>query len=76
MKKSYTKPCIFFESFTLMEAIANCSSEGKMILQSMDPTSCSAWNADLEEMWLMSTSVGCEEILDDYIPAYASTAIS
>lgn len=76
MKKTYTKPFIFFENFSLMDAIANCSGEGRMVLQSGDATTCSAYNTDLEEMWLMSTAVGCEEILDDYIPAHASTALS
>lgn len=76
MKRTYNKPHLFFEDFTLMDAIANCSSEGRMVLQSGDATSCSAWNSDLEEMWLMSAGVGCEEILDDYIPAHASTALS
>ena len=76
MKRIYNKPQLFFEDFTLMDAIANCSSAGRMVLSSADATACKAWNSELEEYWLMSSSVGCDQIDDDYIHAHASTAIS
>lgn len=76
MKRTYTKPVLVYENFTLMDAIANCSGDGLMVLQKMDYLSCSAWNSDFEEMWLMSSAVGCDQVLDDHIMGQYSTSLS
>lgn len=79
MKRTYQKPELFFEDFTLMDAITapKCGEgTGFALLQHADVLSCSAIDFDLGWIILMDALVGCEEIIDDIVAAATGTQAS
>ncbi|MBQ6432306.1 MAG: hypothetical protein IJJ99_10615 [Oscillospiraceae bacterium] len=79
MKKTYQKPELFYEDFTLMDSIAavKCGEgTGQALLLQADIFTCAAHDFDLDWIILMSYSVGCQEIIDDVVAAGSGTQIS
>lgn len=59
MKKQYSKPELYFEDFTLAEAIASCGT----IAGPTDGDSCT-WNGFIEGMPMFNMSVNLDCVLD------------
>lgn len=59
MKKQYSKPELYFEDFTLAEAIASCGT----IAGPTDGNSCT-WNGFIEGMPMFNMSVNLDCVLD------------
>ncbi|MBQ3356609.1 MAG: hypothetical protein IJG45_05785 [Oscillospiraceae bacterium] len=79
MKKTYQKPELLFEDFTLMDAIAaTCgpNGNGNAVLKQGDVYTCYAIDYDLEWQILMNSAVGCLEIIDDIVAAATGTQTS
>ena len=79
MKKTYQKPELYFEDFTLMDAITapKCGEgTGYALLKQGDVISCYAIDYDLGWIILMDPLVGCEEIIDDIVAAGSGTQAS
>ncbi|MDR0890231.1 MAG: hypothetical protein LBM28_06275 [Oscillospiraceae bacterium] len=56
MKKSYTKPELFYENFALLDSIAGCDMKSNF----NEATGCEAYYDDLFEGWVFaSATVGC-----------------
>ena len=59
MKKQYSKPALYFEYFTLAEAIASCGT----IAGPTDGNTCT-WDGFIEGMPMFNTQVNINCVLD------------
>ncbi len=76
MKKTYQKPELIYENFTLMDSIAaKCgpNGNGNALLKQGDIFTCTAYDYDLEWTILMDASIGCLEIIDDIVAVATGT---